>query len=108
MRKFTALVYAHCRHGRWLKPVGAISRHTAYRTAAADSDVLPEPEAGRYVSEALARGRRSSRSTCRWGLRPRDPLLDLVWGLLADAAVPSSSTAGQRHSRAVHRSRTDR
>lgn len=50
---------------------------------------FPEPGAARYVSDALRRGAGAAKVHLQVGaFDPRDPLLDDVWGVLADAAVP--------------------
>lgn len=50
---------------------------------------FPEPDAAAYVGEALARGAQLFKSHVQVGAYdPRDPLLDAVWGQLADAGVP--------------------
>ena len=50
---------------------------------------FPEPGAGAYVGDALARGAQVLKSHVQVGAYdPRDPLLDVVWGQLADAGVP--------------------
>ncbi|MBC7373208.1 MAG: amidohydrolase [Frankiales bacterium] len=50
---------------------------------------FPEPDAAAYVGTALARGAAVFKSHVQVGAYdPRDPLLDGVWGQLADAGVP--------------------
>jgi len=50
---------------------------------------FPEPGADAYVGDALARGAQVLKSHVQVGAYdPRDPLLDGVWGQLADAGVP--------------------
>ncbi len=50
---------------------------------------FPEPDADAYVGAALARGAAVFKSHVQVGAYdPRDPLLDGVWGQLADAGVP--------------------
>ena len=48
----------------------------------------PEPEAERYVSEALARGAQVFKVHLRVGTSTPRSIARPVWGLLADAAVP--------------------
>jgi uncharacterized protein len=49
----------------------------------------PEPGVERYVREAVEAGTRVFKAHLQVGAYdPRDPLLDPVWGLLADAGVP--------------------
>jgi len=55
----------------------------------------PEPEAVSYVAGALERGARVFKVHVQvGGFDPRDPLLDPVWGLLADAGVPVVTHCG--------------
>ncbi|HMA47717.1 MAG TPA: amidohydrolase, partial [Frankiaceae bacterium] len=89
VRAYPTLLYPH-------KPgMAAWLNDWATDFAATHPDVLhtatffPEPGAGGYVREALARG------ACVWKAHlqvgrydPRDVLLDEVWGQLADAGVP--------------------
>jgi len=50
---------------------------------------FPEPEAEAYVRQALEAGAQVFKSHVQVGAYdPRDPLLDAVWGQLADAGVP--------------------
>jgi hypothetical protein len=89
VRKFTALVYAH-KPGmaEWLSR-WAIDFASHVPDCLPTATFYPEPEAERYVSEALARGAQVFKVHLQVGdFDPRDPLLDPVWGLLADAAVP--------------------
>jgi hypothetical protein len=89
VRRFTALVYAH-------KPgMAAWLSRWALDFASRTPDCLPtatfypEPGVQRYVSEAVAGGAQVFKIHLQVGdFDPRDRLLDPVWGLLADAAVP--------------------
>lgn len=93
--RFTALVYAH-------KPgMAARLNEWALDFAEAVPDCLPtatfhpEPSAGRYVDEALLRGARVFKAHLQvGGFDPRDPLLDDVWGRIADAGVPVVTHCG--------------
>jgi predicted TIM-barrel fold metal-dependent hydrolase len=95
VRAFPSLVYPH-------KPVMAEwLNEWAAQFAAANPDVLatatffPEPGVERYVSAALSTGARVFKSHLQvGGYDPRDPLLDPVWGTLAEAAVPVVVHAG--------------
>jgi len=86
---FPSLVYAH-------KPgMSAWLNAWAADFAARHADVLhtftffPEPGARAYVEEQLAAGARIGKAHVQvGGYDPRDPLLDDVWGLLADAGTP--------------------
>lgn len=89
VRAFPSLVYPH-------KPAMAAWLNTwAADFAGQHPDVLhtatfyPEPDAEGYVRLALERGARIFKSHVQVGAYdPRDPLLDGVWGQLADAGVP--------------------
>ncbi len=89
VRAFPSLVYPH-------KPgMAAWLNSWAADFAAHESDVLhtatfyPEPGAAAYVRTALEAGARVFKSHVQVGAYdPRDPLLDDVWGSLAEAAVP--------------------
>jgi predicted TIM-barrel fold metal-dependent hydrolase len=89
VRAFPSLVYAH-KPGMsaWLNAWAAdfASRH---------DDVLhtftffPEPGVVGYVEEQLAAGARIGKAHVQvGGYDPRDPLLDEVWGLLAESGTP--------------------
>jgi uncharacterized protein len=57
--------------------------------------LYPEPEAPDYVEAALAAGARIGKVHLQvGGYDPRDPLLDPVWRLLAEARVPVITHAG--------------
>ena len=89
VRAFPSLVYPH-------KPdMAAWLNAWAADFAAREPDVLrtatffPEPGAAAYVREALDGGARVFKSHVQVGAYdPRDPLLDEVWGVLAEAGVP--------------------
>jgi predicted TIM-barrel fold metal-dependent hydrolase len=89
VRRFTALVYPH-------KPGMAESLNEwAREFAAATPDCapsatfFPEPSASGYVRAALDAGTRVFKVHVQVGdYDPRDGLLDEVWGMLAEAAVP--------------------
>ena len=50
---------------------------------------FPEPEAGRYVVEAIEAGAQVFKAHVQVGAYdPNDPLLDPVWGALAESATP--------------------
>lgn len=98
---FTSLVYAH-------KPdMAAWLNQWAAGFAASTPDCLhtatfyPEPGAAAYVGGALESGTRVFKAHVQvGGYDPTDPLLDDVWGTIADAGVPvvihcgSGPTAG--------------
>jgi hypothetical protein len=89
VRRFSALLYPH-------KPGMAAWLNTwAAGFAARTPDVLhsatffPEPGAGAYVAEAVGAGARLFKAHLQvGGYDPRDPLLDPVWGMLAEARAP--------------------
>ena len=89
VRAFTALVYPHKPEmAEWLS---GWAREFAARTpgCAPTGTFYPEPSAARYVREALAAGTRVFKAHVQVGrYDPRDPLLDGVWGQLAEARVP--------------------
>ncbi|WP_017556405.1 amidohydrolase family protein [Nocardiopsis baichengensis] len=87
--RYTSLLYPH-KPGmaQWLNG-------WASEFAAAHDDCLhsatfyPEPGAAEYVGEAIASGAQVFKAHLQvGGYDPRDPLLDGVWGALADARVP--------------------
>ena len=89
VRAFPALAYPH-------KPgMAAFLNDWTLDLAAATPDCVPsatffpEPGAGDYVRAALDRGARVFKAHVQVGrYDPTDPLLDPVWGALAEAAVP--------------------
>jgi predicted TIM-barrel fold metal-dependent hydrolase len=89
VRAFTSLAYPH-------KPGMAegLNAWTADFAARApeclhSATFFPEPEAADYVPAAIAAGARVFKAHIQVGdYDPADPLLDPVWGTLADAAVP--------------------
>lgn len=89
VRTFSSLVYAHkAGMASWLNEWAA-------QFAAMHPDVVhtatffPEPGVASYVDEALRGGARIFKAHVQvGGYDPRDPLLDDVWGRLADARVP--------------------
>lgn len=89
VRRFTSMLYPHkAGMADWLNgwAAGFADRvpdclHTA--------TFFPEEGVERYVAEALGAGARVFKSHLQVGAYdPNDPLLDPVWGLLADAGVP--------------------
>lgn len=86
---FPSLVYPHKpAMAPWLNAWAADfadSHPEVVRTAT----FYPEPEAAAYVGEALAAGVQLWKAHLQVGAYdPRDPLLDEVWGQLADAGTP--------------------
>jgi predicted TIM-barrel fold metal-dependent hydrolase len=95
VRAFSSLVYAH-------KPAMAqwLNRWAA-QFAADNADVVhtatffPEPGVASYVQDALHDGARIFKAHVQvGGYDPRSPLLDEVWGQLADARVPVVAHVG--------------
>lgn len=95
VRAFTGLLYPH-------KPgMAAGLNQWAAEFAAETPGVLhtatfhPEPEAAGYVREAIEAGARVFKAHVQvGGYDPRDPLLDPVWGMLAESGVPVVVHAG--------------
>jgi hypothetical protein len=95
VRAFTALVYPH-KPGmaEWLN---GWSSEFAQRTPDClhTATFFPEPEAASYVAQAIDDGARIFKAHIQVGAYdPRDPLLEPVWGLLAEAGVPVIVHAG--------------
>jgi hypothetical protein len=97
VRRFTALPYAH-RPG-----VAGYLNDWARSFAAGVPECLrcatffPEPSAADYVAEAIAGGVQVFKVHVQVGdFDPCDPLLDDVWGQLADAGTPVVVHAGCR------------
>jgi predicted TIM-barrel fold metal-dependent hydrolase len=64
---------------------------------------FPEPGAPAYVARAADRGARIFKAHLQvGGYDPRDALLDEVWGLLADAAIPVVTHCGDGPIRGRH------
>lgn len=95
VRRFPSLVYPH-------KPDMAAWLNEWAAGFAAEVDeawhtftFFPEPSATSYVAEALARGAEIGKVHLQVGaFDPRDPLLDEVWGMCADAGVPLVTHCG--------------
>ncbi|GAA0386845.1 amidohydrolase family protein [Streptomyces luteireticuli] len=89
VRAFTSMIYPHKPDmARWLNGWAA---DFAARTPDClhTATFFPEPDAVRYVREALDSGARVFKSHLQvGGYDPRDPLLDGVWGLLTEAGTP--------------------
>lgn len=89
LRRFSALSYPHKPDmAGWLNEWGA-----AFAARTPDclhsATFFPEPEAEVYVRQAVERGARLFKAHLQVGAYdPRDPLLDPVWGTLAEAGVP--------------------
>ncbi|WP_187702714.1 amidohydrolase family protein [Dietzia sp. SLG310A2-38A2] len=87
---FSSMLYPHkADMGAWLNSWSAdfASRHPDCLHTAT---FFPEPTAGDYVRDAIEAGARVFKSHIQVGeYDPRDPLLDPVWGRLAEAQVPT-------------------
>lgn len=87
--RFTALVYPHKpQMAAWLN---RWAREFAESTpdCLATATFYPEPAAGGYVEAAIRDGVRVFKAHLQVGrYEPNDPLLDCVWGMIEDAAVP--------------------
>jgi uncharacterized protein len=95
VRTFPALVYPH-RPGmaRWLSEWAVEFGH---RTPGClpTATFYPEPDVATYVKDALDAGARIFKAHVQVGdYDPRDPLLDPVWGMLAEAGVPVVTHCG--------------
>jgi uncharacterized protein len=89
VRHFAPLVYPHKPNmaawlNEWVRDFAAQTPE-----AVPTATFFPEPDAGDYLVTALDQGVRCVKSHVQvGGYDPRDPLLDPVWGLLAEAGVP--------------------
>jgi predicted TIM-barrel fold metal-dependent hydrolase len=95
VRMFSALAYAH--RPDMAADLNAWTMAFAKATPGClpSATFYPEPGAGRYVREALEQGARVFKLHLQvGGFPPDDPLLDGVWGLLAEARVPVVVHAG--------------
>ncbi|MFD9794327.1 amidohydrolase family protein [Streptomyces sp. NPDC059070] len=86
---FTSMLYPHkAGMAQWLN---GWARDFARRTPGClhTATFFPEPGAGAYVADALGAGARVFKAHVQvGGYDPNDPLLDPVWGALADAGAP--------------------
>jgi predicted TIM-barrel fold metal-dependent hydrolase len=89
VRAFPSLVYPHKPDmASWLNGWAA-QFADEHPDVVRTGTFFPEPSAGSYVAEALAGGVRLWKAHVQVGAYdPRDPLLEDVWGQLADAQVP--------------------
>jgi uncharacterized protein len=95
VRAYPGLVYPHkAGMAEWLTD-WALDYAGQTPEVVPSATFFPEPGAGQYVAGALARGARIFKAHLEVGrYDPRDPLLDEVWGTLADAAVPVIAHCG--------------
>ncbi|MBX7266170.1 amidohydrolase [Micromonospora sp. Llam7] len=95
VRAFGALAYAH-RPGM-AEQLNAWTLDFARATPGClpSATFFAEPEAPRYVAEAIGRGARVFKVHLQvGGFAPTDPALEQAWGLLAEAGVPVVVHAG--------------
>jgi len=95
VRRFSALAYAHVPD--MARDLNAWTLDFAARTPGClpSMTFFPEPDAVRYTTDALERGARIGKLHLQvGGFDPNDPLLDPVWGLLAEAGLPVVVHAG--------------
>jgi uncharacterized protein len=95
VRMFSALAYAH--RPDMAADLNAWTMAFAKATPGClpSATFYPEPGVGRYVREAVEQGARVFKLHLQvGGFPPDDPLLDGVWGLLAEARVPVVVHAG--------------
>jgi predicted TIM-barrel fold metal-dependent hydrolase len=89
VRAFSSLVYPHKpQMAAWLNQWAAeFARSTP--DCLATATFYPEPDATSYVEEAIRSGARIFKVHIQVGrFDPNDPLLDDVWGVIEDAAIP--------------------
>ncbi|MHC9291325.1 amidohydrolase family protein [Mycobacterium sp. LTG2003] len=89
VRRFTSLVYPHKPDmAAWLN-LWAFGFAQATPDCLATATFFPEEGAAGYVADAVAAGTQVFKAHIQVGrYDPNDPLLDLVWGTIEDAAVP--------------------
>jgi uncharacterized protein len=95
VRWFTALCYPH--KPGMAAPLNAWVSDFCDRTpdCVPSATFFPEPDAARYVEEAVIGGARVFKAHVQvGGYDPRDPLLDDVWALLSEAQVPVIAHVG--------------
>jgi predicted TIM-barrel fold metal-dependent hydrolase len=89
VRVFPSLLYPHKPDMAASLNDWALSFAAAVPECVPTGTFYPEPSAASYVRKALDAGARIFKVHLQVGaFDPRDPLLDPVWGLLEDAAVP--------------------
>lgn len=89
VRAFPSLVYPHKPDmATWLN-AWAADFAAVHADVVPTATFFPEPGAADYVDAALRSGARIFKAHIQvGGYDPRDPLLDEVWGLIADAGAP--------------------
>jgi uncharacterized protein len=95
VRAFTSMLYPHkAEMAQWLN---SWSADFAGRTPDClhTATFYPEPQAGAYVRQAVEGGARVFKCHLQvGGFDPNDPLLDPVWGLLAETGLPVVTHCG--------------
>ncbi len=96
VRAFPTLCYPHKPDmAAWLNSWAAEFAAAAGPDVLPSATVYPEPGAPAYLQAALDAGARVVKVHLRVGdVEPRDPLLDPVWGLLAETGTPVVVHAG--------------
>ena len=95
VRAFPTLLYPHkpqmaASLNDWARDFAREQRAAGHTDVVQSATFLPEPGVGAYVERALGDGARVFKVHVQvGGFDPRDPLLDPVWGMLADAGVPA-------------------
>lgn len=95
VRTFTAMLYPHkAGMAAWLNDwAAAFARE--HPDCVHTLTFFPEPEAPRYVEAALADGAGIAKVHLQVGAYdPREPVLDPVWAMLAEAGIPVVTHAG--------------
>ncbi len=100
VRAFPTLLYAH-KPGMaeslnaWARDFALGQERLGHRDVVQAGTFFPEAGAASYVEAALRQGARVFKAHVQvGGFDPRDPLLDPVWGLLADRGTPVVVHAG--------------
>ncbi len=95
VRAYPGLVYPHkAAMAEWLNG-WALEYAAATPEVVPSATFFPEPGALAYVQSAIDGGARLFKAHLQvGGYDPRDPLLDDVWGLLAEAAIPVVTHCG--------------
>lgn len=95
VRTFTSMLYPHkAEMAEWLN---AWAADFAARTpdCLRTATFFPEPDAGRYVRDAIEGGARVFKAHLQVGAYdPRDPLLRPVWGAFEDSGIPVVAHCG--------------
>ncbi len=95
VRMFTALAYAHRPDMAAELNAWTLALAQANPGCLPSATFSPEPGVARYVRQAVDAGTRIFKVHLQvGGFAPDDPLLDEVWGLLAEAGMPVVVHAG--------------